>query len=70
MPPRPLRHTKIIITLGPATESEAMLEQLIRGGVDVVRLNMAHASHDWIRASIRRAISSCGSIVSARLASR
>ena len=54
MPPRPLRHTKIIITLGPATESEAMLEQLIRGGVDVVRLNMAHASHDWIRASIRR----------------
>jgi pyruvate kinase len=48
------RHTKIIITLGPATEGEAMLEQMIRGGVDVVRLNMAHASHDWIRASIRR----------------
>jgi pyruvate kinase len=48
------RHTKIIITLGPATEGKAMLEQMIRGGVDVVRLNMAHASHDWIRSSIRR----------------
>ena len=28
--------------------------QLILGGIDVVRLNMAHASHEWIRASIRR----------------
>ena len=48
------RHTKIIITLGPASESEAMLEKLIRGGIDVVRLNMAHASHEWIRTSVRR----------------
>ena len=46
-----------------------MLEKLIRDGVDVVRLNMAHASHDWIRASIRRAISFCGSMSSARRAS-
>src|SRR6266568_5638600 len=48
------RRTKIIFTLGPATESEAMLEQLIRGGADVVRLNMAHAKHDWTRTTIRR----------------
>jgi pyruvate kinase len=54
VPPSLIRHTKIIITLGPASESEAMLEKLIQGGVDVIRLNMAHASHDWIRASVRR----------------
>jgi pyruvate kinase len=49
-----IRRTKIIATLGPATESEAMLVQLIAGGVDVVRLNMAHAKHDWTRMIIRR----------------
>ncbi len=48
------RRTKIIFTLGPATESEAMLEQLIRAGADIVRLNMAHAKHDWTREVIRR----------------
>lgn len=49
-----LRRTKIIFTLGPATESEEMLEKLILAGADVVRLNMAHAKHDWTREVIRR----------------
>jgi pyruvate kinase len=48
------RRTKIIFTLGPATESEEMLEQMIRAGADIVRLNMAHAKHDWTRLVIRR----------------
>jgi pyruvate kinase len=48
------RRTKIVFTLGPATESEAMLEQLIRAGADVARLNMAHAKHEWTRTVIRR----------------
>src|SRR5882724_8750427 len=48
------RRTKIIFTLGPASEGPEMLEQLIRGGADVIRLNMAHASHDWTRRAIRR----------------
>ena len=48
------RRTKIIFTLGPATESEEMLEKLISAGADIVRLNMAHAKHDWTRAVIRR----------------
>ena len=48
------RRTKIIATLGPATESEEMLVKLITAGVDVVRLNMAHARHDWTRMIIRR----------------
>lgn len=42
------RHTKIIATLGPATESKDMLAQLILAGVDILRLNMAHASHQWV----------------------
>jgi len=48
------RRTKIIITLGPATESEEMLEKLVRAGVDIARLNMAHATHEWTRTIIRR----------------
>ena len=52
--PANLRRTKIIATLGPATESEEMLVKLITAGVDVVRLNMAHAKHDWTRMIIRR----------------
>ena len=48
------RSTRIIATLGPATESEKMLENFIRGGVDVFRLNMAHASHDWVKMIVRR----------------
>ncbi|MDB6168537.1 MAG: pyruvate kinase [Verrucomicrobia bacterium] len=48
------RRTKIIFTLGPSTESEEMLEKMIRGGADIVRLNMAHANHDWTRTVIRR----------------
>src|SRR5690348_17325113 len=48
------RRTKIIFTLGPATESEEMLEKMLRAGADIVRLNMAHAKHDWTRDVIRR----------------
>ena len=48
------RRTKIIATLGPATESEKALTRLIESGVDVIRLNMAHAKHDWTREVIRR----------------
>ena len=42
------RHTKIIATLGPATDSKEMLSKLIQEGVDILRLNMAHASHKWV----------------------
>ena len=48
------RRTKIIATLGPATESESALESIVQAGADVIRLNMAHAKHDWVRTIIRR----------------
>jgi len=54
MPNPSYRRTKIIATLGPATESEKDLTLLLQAGVDVVRLNMAHARHDWTREVIRR----------------
>lgn len=49
-----VRRTKIIFTLGPATDSEEMLTRLIGGGADIARLNMAHAKHEWTREVIRR----------------
>lgn len=44
-----LRKTKIIATLGPATDSGESIRQLIEAGVDVFRLNMSHAKHQWTR---------------------
>jgi pyruvate kinase len=38
----PRRATKIVATLGPASSDPAILEQLIRAGVNVVRLNFSH----------------------------
>jgi len=45
----PPRKTKIIATLGPATETREMIGRLISAGVNVFRLNMSHATHDWVR---------------------
>jgi pyruvate kinase len=44
-----MRKTKIIATLGPATESPEMLRKMIEAGTDIFRLNMSHATHDWVR---------------------
>ena len=55
----PYRKTKIIFTVGPATQDEATLERLIHAGVDICRINMAHADHAWTREIIRRVRSVC-----------
>jgi pyruvate kinase len=44
-----MRKTKIIATLGPATESPEMIGRLIDAGLNIFRLNMSHAPHDWTR---------------------
>jgi pyruvate kinase len=49
-----MRKTKIICTLGPATQKTEILRQLIQKGTDVFRLNMSHASHDWVRDIVPR----------------
>jgi len=43
------RKSKIIATLGPASDSQEMIEKLFLAGVDVFRINMSHSSHDEMR---------------------
>ncbi len=47
------RKTKIVATLGPATDSAEMIARLIEAGVNVFRLNMSHAPHDWVRRVVK-----------------
>ena len=49
-----MRKTKIICTLGPATEKPETIRELIRHGADVFRLNMSHAQHQWVREIVPR----------------
>ncbi|MCA9025659.1 MAG: pyruvate kinase [Planctomycetaceae bacterium] len=48
------RQTKIVATLGPATESPDCLAKLITAGVDIIRLNMAHATREWVAEIVQR----------------
>jgi pyruvate kinase len=41
-----MRHTKVIATVGPASNSPQMLEALLLAGVDLFRLNFSHGTHD------------------------
>ena len=42
----PSKHTKIVATIGPATSSIEMLEQLLLAGMNVVRINASHGNVD------------------------
>ena len=42
------KKTKIIATLGPASSSKEMIKRLIKSGVDVLRVNFSHATHDEV----------------------
>jgi len=54
-----LRSTKIVATLGPASSDPAVLERMVRSGVDVVRLNFSHgtAEDHLARATLVKEIS-------------
>lgn len=61
-----LRRTKIVATLGPASDTQTALEALIRAGVDVVRMNFSHgkAEDHVARANrVRAAAAVCGRTV-------
>ena len=47
-----MRKTKIVCTIGPASESEEMLEKLMNAGTNVARLNFSHGSHEEHKARI------------------
>jgi pyruvate kinase len=42
-----MRKTKIVCTIGPACDTQEKLEALIKAGMNVARLNMSHATHDY-----------------------
>lgn len=48
-----MRKTKIVATLGPATDAPEMIGRMMEAGVNVFRLNMSHAPHPWVRQSVR-----------------
>lgn len=47
MPIRKDDLTKIVCTIGPASEKRTTLEAMIKAGMDIARLNFSHGSHDW-----------------------
>jgi pyruvate kinase len=63
MSPLPSHKTRIVCTIGPASRTPAILERLLRAGMDVARLNLAHgdfASHQATIAAIRAASAHTG----------
>ena len=47
-----MRKTKIICTIGPASESEDMIRELCKAGMNVARLNFSHGSHEKHKARV------------------
>ncbi|MBW1992258.1 MAG: pyruvate kinase [Deltaproteobacteria bacterium] len=50
----PLHKTKIVATIGPASESPQVMEQMLQAGMDIARLNFSHGSFDYHAELIRR----------------
>ena len=48
------RRTKIVCTIGPASDSEEMITKLVTSGMDVARLNFSHGTGDYHRTIISR----------------
>lgn len=48
------KKTKIVCTMGPATESDDVLRSLIEEGMNVARFNFSHGSHEYHRKNIER----------------
>ena len=49
-----MRQTKIIVTVGPASDNDAVLDAFIDAGVDIVRLNFSHGTHETHAATYAR----------------
>jgi pyruvate kinase len=48
-----MKHTKIICTIGPASESKKVLSDMVRKGMNVARLNFSHGDFSWHRRAIK-----------------
>lgn len=51
---RDFRHTKIVCTLGPASDSSKVIEEMAGAGMNVARLNMSHGNHERALLVVRR----------------
>lgn len=49
-----MKNTKIVATIGPASESKDMMRQMVEAGMNVVRLNFSHGAYEWHGAVINR----------------
>src|SRR5687767_8769600 len=49
-----MRRTKIVCTIGPASDSEELIAKLITAGMNVARVNFSHGTHEYHRQVIRR----------------
>ncbi|AXF55943.1 pyruvate kinase [Salicibibacter kimchii] len=62
-----MRKTKIVVTIGPASEDKQTIKQLIDAGMNVARLNFSHGNHEEHRAriqTIREAANEAGKEIS------
>ena len=57
-----VRKAKILATLGPASESREMIESMIAGGLNAVRINMSHGNYDEHAARIKTAREAAASL--------
>ncbi|QQS20905.1 MAG: pyruvate kinase [Candidatus Moraniibacteriota bacterium] len=49
-----MKHTKIVATIGPASESKERLREMVKAGMNVVRLNFSHGEYEWHESIINR----------------
>jgi pyruvate kinase len=51
---RDFRHTKIVCTIGPASDSSRMIQRLANAGMNIARINMSHGTHKSALMIVRR----------------
>ena len=56
-----MRRTKIVCTLGPSTDKEEVLRNLMKNGMNVARMNFSHGTHEEQKETPGRAESASGS---------
>ena len=49
-----MKKTKIVATIGPVSESKEILKELILNGMNVARINMAHANEEFLTNVVKK----------------